>query len=141
MTSRRARNCRAVDSERHGKSAVLVESFDLLAPGDVYGDRINVTDLRVAKVLRFGGKLLNLGLDLYNLFNANPPTTYESVYDPATDRARWMQPTASPEPARGTVQRAVRLLTGAQEDVGSNVEEIRRSVACELVDRAGAYVV
>jgi hypothetical protein len=48
----------------------------------------------VAKVLRFGGKRLNLGLDLYNLFNANPATTYESVYDPASNGARWMQPTA-----------------------------------------------
>jgi len=70
------------------------QSVDLLAPGDLYGDRINVTDLRVAKVLRFGGKRLNLGLDLYNLFNANPATTYESVYDPASNGARWMQPTA-----------------------------------------------
>ena len=32
--------------------------------------------------------------DLYNLFNANTPTTYETVYDPATNGARWMQPTA-----------------------------------------------
>ena len=57
------------------------QSVDLLAPGDVYGDRINVMDLRVAKVLRFGGKRLNVGLDLYNLFNANPPTAYETVFE------------------------------------------------------------
>ena len=82
------------------------QSVDLLAPGDIYGDRINVTDLRVAKVLRFGGKRLNLGLDLYNLFNANPGTTFESVYDPATNGARWMQPTAvlNPRAARLNAQ-------------------------------------
>ena len=28
------------------------------------------------------------------MFNANTPTTYETVYDPATNGARWMQPTA-----------------------------------------------
>jgi hypothetical protein len=71
----------------------------------MYGDRINVTDLRVAKVLRFGSKRLNVGLDLDNLFNANPATTYESVYDPATNGARWMRPTAVLNP------RAVRLNT------------------------------
>jgi len=35
-----------------------------------------------------------VGIDLYNLFNSNTPTTYETVYDPATNGARWMQPTA-----------------------------------------------
>jgi hypothetical protein len=70
------------------------QSVELLAPGALYGDRINVMDLRLAKVLRFGGKRLNLGLDLYNVFNANPPTTYETVFDVATVGARWLQPTA-----------------------------------------------
>ena len=51
-------------------------------------------DMRLAKVLRFGNKRLNVGLDLYNLFNANTATTYETVFDPATNGARWMQPTA-----------------------------------------------
>ncbi len=60
----------------------------------VYGDRINVVDMRFAKVLRFGKTKTNVGLDLYNLFNSNTPTTYETVYDPATNGARWMQPTA-----------------------------------------------
>jgi hypothetical protein len=27
------------------------------------------------------------------MFNANTPTRYESVYDPATNGERWMQPT------------------------------------------------
>ena len=44
--------------------------------------------------MRFGGTKTNVGLDLYNLFNSNTPTTYETVYDPATNGARWMQPTA-----------------------------------------------
>ena len=70
------------------------QAVDLLWPGAVYGDRINVTDFRLAKVLRFGGKRLNVGLDLYNLFNTNTPTAYEAVFDYATNGARWLQPTA-----------------------------------------------
>ena len=62
--------------------------------GSVYGDRINAVDMRFAKVLRFGRYRTNVGMDLYNLFNSNTPTTYETVYDPATNGAKWMQPTA-----------------------------------------------
>jgi len=76
------------------RAGLATQSVDLLLPGAVYGDRINNTDLRVAKVLRFGGKRLNIGVDLYNLFNANTATTYESVFDVATAGARWLQPTA-----------------------------------------------
>jgi hypothetical protein len=63
-------------------------------------------DVRFAKVLRFGRTRLNVGMDLYNLFNANTPTTYEAVFDPATNGARWMQPTAvlNPRAARFNVQ-------------------------------------
>ena len=70
------------------------QDIDLLLPGAIYGDRINAVDMRFAKVLRFGKTKANVGLDLYNLFNANTPTAYETVYDPATNGARWMQPTA-----------------------------------------------
>jgi hypothetical protein len=73
---------------------VATQDVNLLLPGAVYGDRINVVDMRFAKILRFGKTKTNVGLDLYNLFNSNTPTTYESVYDPATNGARWLQPTA-----------------------------------------------
>jgi hypothetical protein len=75
-------------------TGLATQDVDLLLPGEVYGDRINVVDMRFAKVLRFGKTRANVGLDLYNLFNANTPTMYETVYDPATNGARWMQPTA-----------------------------------------------
>jgi hypothetical protein len=75
-------------------TGLATQDVDLLLPGAVYGDRINVVDMRFAKVLRFGKTRTNVGLDLYNLFNVNTPTTYETVYDPATNGARWMQPTA-----------------------------------------------
>jgi hypothetical protein len=82
------------------------QSVDLLAPGALYGERINVVDMRFAKVLRFGRTRLNVGMDLYNLLNANAPTAYEAVYDPATNGARWMRPTAvlNPRAARFNAQ-------------------------------------
>jgi hypothetical protein len=70
------------------------QDVNLLLPGALYGDRVNAIDMRFAKVLRFGKYKTNVGLDVYNLTNANTPTTYETVYDPATNGARWMQPTA-----------------------------------------------
>jgi hypothetical protein len=46
-------------------------TVNLLEPGALYGDRRNQLDLRIGKVLRFGGTQLKLNLDLNNLFNAN----------------------------------------------------------------------
>jgi hypothetical protein len=70
------------------------QDVNLVLPGEVYGERINNVDMRFAKVLRFGRYRANVGMDVYNLLNSNTPTTYETVYDPATNGARWMQPTA-----------------------------------------------
>jgi hypothetical protein len=73
---------------------LATQDVELLLPGALYGARINVVDMRFAKVLHFGKLKTNVGVDLYNLFNSNTATTYETVYDPATNGARWMQPTA-----------------------------------------------
>jgi carboxypeptidase family protein len=76
------------------RPGLATQSVDLLAPGAVYGDRVNVMDMRIAKLFRFFGKRTTVGMDGYNLFNANTPTTYESVYDVVTNGAKWMTPTA-----------------------------------------------
>jgi len=73
---------------------LATQDVDLLLPGSVYGDRITAVDMRFAKVLHFGKMKANVGMDVYNLFNSNTPTAYETVYDPATNGARWLQPTA-----------------------------------------------
>ena len=75
------------------RAGLAQQAVNLLAPGAVYGDRITVLDLRLAKVLRFGKKRLNVGLDLYNLFNSNTATAYNEVFDVATVGAKWLQPT------------------------------------------------
>jgi hypothetical protein len=73
---------------------LATQDVELLLPGAVYGDRVNAVDMRFAKILKFHQTRTTVGLDLYNLFNSNTPTTYETVYDPATNGARWLQPTA-----------------------------------------------
>ena len=80
------------------RPGVTSETVNLLLQGDVYGERINNLDLRFSKILRFGRTRSNIGVDLYNIFNSNTPTTYEALYDPATGGARWLRPTAVVQP-------------------------------------------
>lgn len=63
---------------------------NLTRPGQLYGDRITLVDLRLAKVLRLGGTRTNVGLDLYNLFNANTVTRVNESF--GTDGALWLEP-------------------------------------------------
>jgi hypothetical protein len=75
-------------------TGLATQDVELLLPGAVYGDRVNAVDMRFAKIVRVRKTKTTVGLDLYNLFNSNTPTTYESVYDPATNGAKWLTPTA-----------------------------------------------
>jgi len=88
------------------RAGLASQSVELLTTGALYGDRINVLDMRFAKVVKFTSKRLTVGMDLYNLFNSNAGTAFETVYDPATNGARWMQPTAvlNPRAARFNAQ-------------------------------------
>jgi Carboxypeptidase regulatory-like domain len=78
------------------------QTVDLTLPGQVYPDRINSVDLRVAKVVRFGRTSTNVGFDFYNLLNANTGTAFNSVYDsnPATplNQITWLRPTSILQP-------------------------------------------
>jgi hypothetical protein len=76
------------------RQGLATQTVDILLPGQVYGERVNNVDLRVAKIFRFGGKRLNVGFDLYNALNSNTPQGYEQVFDYATNGARWLQPTS-----------------------------------------------
>ena len=61
----------------------------------VYGDgRRNQLDMRFAKVLRFSGRRLDVGIDLQNILNANYGTVYESQYDyTLANGGTWLNPT------------------------------------------------
>jgi hypothetical protein len=79
------------------RTGVATETVNLLPQGSLYGDRVNNLDVRFAKILRFGKTRTNVGIDLYNIFNTNTPTTYEAVYDPSNP-SRWFQPTVVVQP-------------------------------------------
>ncbi len=67
-------------------------SVNLLLPGDVYGDRVNQFDVRLAKILRFGRTKTLVGVDLYNLLNANPGLSYNETFT-GTGQT-WLRPTS-----------------------------------------------
>jgi hypothetical protein len=78
-------------------------TVNLLKPGDLYTlARINIVDMRFAKILRFAGKRTDVGIDLYNLFNSNVTTAYQQTYEYQTNGASWLTPTtiAAPRLAR-----------------------------------------
>jgi hypothetical protein len=63
----------------------------------LYADKTHrQVDMRFAKVLRFGGRRADVGIDLYNIFNVNTPVAYDGGYDapPAVNGGQWLQPTA-----------------------------------------------
>ena len=51
--------------------------FNLLPAGQFFGDRVNITDVRFGKILKFGRTRTNVALDLLNLFNTNTTTSFQ----------------------------------------------------------------
>jgi hypothetical protein len=84
---------------------------NLLNPGELYGPSYLTFDLKIGKNIRFAGKRLNVGIDVYNLFNNGAVLTYQDNYDvadnPATEVVeQWGQATSllSPRFARLSIQ-------------------------------------
>jgi hypothetical protein len=59
---------------------------NIVAPGTVFGERMNQLDLRIGKILRFGRARANASVDLYNVLNASPVLTLNTAF------ASWQQP-------------------------------------------------
>jgi Carboxypeptidase regulatory-like domain len=74
-------------------------TLNVLNPGQLYAlERINLVDMRFAKILRFAGRRADVGMDLYNLFNSNVTTSYQQTYEQRTNGAAWLTPTAIAAP-------------------------------------------
>ena len=67
-------------------------TLNLAELGQVYPDRLNTVDMRFTKILRFGRTRTNVGVDLYNLFNANTGTSFNENF--GTDGSTWLRPNA-----------------------------------------------
>ena len=64
----------------NGAVATNTQQINLLDFGDLYGERTNNWDLTLRKNVRFAGKRLNFGVDIYNLFNSDAATAYNQNY-------------------------------------------------------------
>jgi hypothetical protein len=63
--------------------------IDLVAPGEVWGDRVNEVNLRFAKVLRFGRTRTHVGIDVFNILNSDAILTYNQTFTPG---GAWLAP-------------------------------------------------
>ena len=100
-------------------------SVNLLNPGQLYGDRINQFDLRVAKTFRFAGKRLNVGTDLYNVLNRAPVLTYNQTFGSSVADAD-----VGAESAVRPVQHSIRLLTANSNGPVRVEDPMTRSHGC-----------
>ncbi len=64
-------------------------AVDLVAPGEVWGDRVNEIDLRFAKIVRFGGTRTHVGIDIFNILNSDAILTYNQTFAPG---GAWLAP-------------------------------------------------
>ena len=66
-------------------------TVNLVAPGQVWGDRVNEVDVRIAKILRVGRTRTSVGIDVYNTLNSNAVLTYNQAFVP---NGTWLAPTS-----------------------------------------------
>jgi hypothetical protein len=64
-------------------------TLSLVAPGSLYGERLNQMDLRVAKILTFGRVRTQFAFDLYNALNSSAVQTINATFGPS-----WQTPTS-----------------------------------------------
>src|SRR6266853_2311497 len=75
-------------------------TVNLIAPGALYGDRVNEFDVRFAKILKFGRTRTNVGIDLYNILNSAAILSYNQTFntDGLSGPGKWLQPTSVLQP-------------------------------------------
>jgi hypothetical protein len=83
-------------------TAAQLTTVNLVNPGILFPvERTNIVDMRFAKIFRFGGRRVDLGVDLSNLLNTNYATTYENTYQTigvTNPGGTWGNPTAIYQP-------------------------------------------
>ncbi len=65
-------------------------SVNLIPPATLWGARLNNVDMRIAKILRFGTTRTQVGVDIFNLLNADTVTNYNFGFVPG---GSWLTPT------------------------------------------------
>jgi hypothetical protein len=87
------------------------QAVQLLLNNEFYGERVTLFDIKLAKIVRFNNRRLNVGLDIYNFLNSDAITTYNATFtpdNPATpaNENQWLNPTGlvAPRFVRAQVQ-------------------------------------
>ena len=78
-----------------GGNANSTVQVNLVAPGTLYGERLNQFDLRVGKFMKLGRTRTAFNVDLYNVLNANPVIAVNGTFNAvptATPTAAWLAP-------------------------------------------------
>jgi hypothetical protein len=68
-------------------------TVNLVQPGTIFLERLNLMDLRIAKVLRFGQIRSTLMADIYNVTNSATPVNVNETFVPG---GRWLTPVFIP---------------------------------------------
>ena len=63
-----------------GTTTATTYTVDLLNTGELYGEGYTEFDLKLAKNIRFASKRLNVGVDIYNLFNTDAIRSYQDTF-------------------------------------------------------------
>jgi hypothetical protein len=76
---------------------------DLLNDNELFGERISLFDLKIAKNIRFGTYRATIGADIYNVLNSDAIQDYNNDYildDPATaeNEQVWGEPSSLVSP-------------------------------------------
>jgi hypothetical protein len=59
--------------------------------GDLYGEGLRLWDLNLAKNIRFAGKRVNFGVQIYNVFNSDGATSYNETYTAFKVNGVWQE--------------------------------------------------
>jgi hypothetical protein len=87
-------------------------TVNLLNNNELFGERVSLFDLKIAKNIRIGNTRTTIGADIYNVFNSDAIQAYNNTYildnpaTPADENATWGDPTTlvSPRFLRLSVQ-------------------------------------
>jgi hypothetical protein len=71
-----------------GASNVTV---NILEPETVFPENRNNVDFRISKILRYGRTRTSVGVDIYNVFNADTATAFNQTFSPTS--TTWLTPT------------------------------------------------
>ena len=113
--ARPARRLARSDALRAQGTTVTATSYtvNLLNPGELYGEGYTIFDLKLGKNIRFASKRLNVGVDIYNLFNNDAVGRDSDTFPATTPGVAMGQPTALLSP------RFVRLRCSSTSNLGT----------------------